>query len=141
MVKTKKQSNTDAEIVESCLQLIVRLSHTMHLVATRTSGRMWLIPIPKNALYRNPIRTVVEKTSAIPGAQCFQLTCSNPLPISKNDQAALLIRAMINSAKVDGEISDDEQRRILEQVGDTSPETIQFLRVEFARPFDVYEYN
>lgn len=47
---------------------------------------------------------------------------------------------MINSAKVDGEISDDEQKRILEQVGDTSPETIQFLRAEFGRPLDVNEY-
>lgn len=48
---------------------------------------------------------------------------------------------MINSAKVDGEISDDEQKSILSQVGDTSPETIQFLRTEFARPLNVGEYS
>ncbi len=35
---------------------------------------------------------------------------------------------MINAAKVDGEITEDEQQNILSQVGDTSPETIQFLR-------------
>ena len=70
----------------------------------------------------------------------INLSVPKPSPLSQNDQAALLIRAMINSAKVDGEISHDEQRRILEQVGDTSPETIQFLRAEFARPLDVSEY-
>ena len=70
----------------------------------------------------------------------INLSVPKPSPLSQNDQAVLLIQAMINSAKVDGEISDDEQRKILEQVGDTSPETIQFLRAEFARPLDVNEY-
>ena len=53
----------------------------------------------------------------------INLSVPKPSPLSQNDQAVLLIRAMINSAKVDGEISDDEQKKILEQVGDTSPET------------------
>jgi len=48
---------------------------------------------------------------------------------------------MINSAKVDGEISQDEQQNILGQVGDTSQETIQFLRAEFARPPNVDEFT
>lgn len=68
------------------------------------------------------------------------LSVPKPAPLSQNDQAILLVRAMINSAKVDGEISEDEQKNILSQVGDTSPETIQFLRAEFARPLDVAEY-
>ncbi len=70
----------------------------------------------------------------------INLSVPIPAPLSQNDQAVLLIRAMINSAKVDGEISEDEQKNILNQVGDTSPETIQFLRAEFARPLDVVEY-
>lgn len=68
------------------------------------------------------------------------LSIPKPTPLSQNDQAVLLIRAMINSAKVDGEISEDEQKSILDQVGDTSPETVQFLRAEFARPLDVVQY-
>ena len=47
---------------------------------------------------------------------------------------------MIHAAKVDGEITEDEQKNILNQVGDTSPETIKFLRAEFARPLDLAEY-
>jgi len=70
----------------------------------------------------------------------INLSVPKPAPISQNDQAVLFIRAMINSAKVDGEITDDEQKSILGQIGDTSPETIKFLRAEFARPLNVVEY-
>ena len=70
----------------------------------------------------------------------INLSVPKPAPISQNDQAVLFIRAMINSAKVDGEISDEEQKSILGQIGDTSPETIKFLRAEFARPLNVVEY-
>ena len=70
----------------------------------------------------------------------INLSVPKPAPISQNDQAVLFIRAMINSAKVDGEITDDEQKSILGQIGDTSPETIKFLRSEFARPLNVVEY-
>jgi hypothetical protein len=69
------------------------------------------------------------------------LAVPKPSTLSQNDQAVLLIRAMINSAKVDGEISEEEQKNILSQVGDTSPETIQFLRAEFARPLNVSEFT
>ena len=68
------------------------------------------------------------------------LAIARPAALPQNEQAVLLIRAMINVAKVDGEISEDEQKNILSQVGDTSPETIQFLRSEFARPLNVYAY-
>ncbi len=70
----------------------------------------------------------------------INLSVPKPAPLSQNDQAVLLIRAMINSAKVDGEISEEEQKSILSQVGDTSPETIKFLRAEFARPLDIDEF-
>ncbi|MEI7460357.1 MAG: DUF533 domain-containing protein [Pirellula sp.] len=70
----------------------------------------------------------------------INLSVPKPAPISQNDQAVLFIRAMINSAKVDGEISDEEQKNILGQIGDTSPETVKFLRAEFARPLNVVEY-
>ncbi len=70
----------------------------------------------------------------------INLSVPKPAPLSQNDQAVLFIRAMINSAKVDGEISDEEQKNILGQIGDTSPETVKFLRAEFARPLNVVEY-
>jgi uncharacterized membrane protein YebE (DUF533 family) len=71
----------------------------------------------------------------------INLSVPKPAPLSQNDQAVLLIRAMINSAKVDGEITEEEQKNILSQVGDTSPETVKFLRAEFVRPLDVIEFS
>jgi Protein of unknown function (DUF533) len=73
-------------------------------------------------------------------APSINLSVPKPAPLSKNEQAVLFIRAMINSAKVDGEINEEEQQHILSQVGDTSAETIQFLRTEFARPIDLQEF-
>ena len=70
----------------------------------------------------------------------INLSVPKPATLSQNDQAVLLVRAMINSAKVDGEISEEEQKKILSQVGDTSPETIKFLRAEFARALDIDEF-
>jgi uncharacterized membrane protein YebE (DUF533 family) len=73
-------------------------------------------------------------------APSINLSVPKPAPLSKHDQAVLFIRAMINSAKIDGEINEEEQQNILSQVGDTSAETIQFLRTEFARPIDLQEF-
>jgi hypothetical protein len=73
--------------------------------------------------------------------QTQQVSLAVPKPQhSQDDEAVLLIRAMINAAKVDGDINADEQQFILERVGDDSQSTIQFLRTEFARPIDIREY-
>ncbi|MEO1525372.1 MAG: DUF533 domain-containing protein [Planctomycetota bacterium] len=55
---------------------------------------------------------------------------------SLNEQAVILIRAMIGAAKSDGQISADEQREITAQLGHLSQNEIEFLRREFARPSD-----
>jgi uncharacterized membrane protein YebE (DUF533 family) len=76
-----------------------------------------------------------------PQASQVNVAIARPAELSPNDQAVLMIRAMINSAKIDGEINQDEQKFIVDRVGDTSQETIQFLRAEFARPLDVDEFS
>ncbi|MEL6107024.1 MAG: DUF533 domain-containing protein, partial [Planctomycetota bacterium] len=53
-----------------------------------------------------------------------------------NEQAVVLIRAMIGAAKSDGQVSEAEQREITGQLGHLSANEIQFLRKEFARPSD-----
>lgn len=57
-----------------------------------------------------------------------------------NDQAMILVRAMVNAAKSDGRISQDEQRGILKELESSSPDAIQFLRDEFSKPVDVKEF-
>lgn len=60
--------------------------------------------------------------------------------LSQNEQALVLVRAMVNAAKSDGQIDQSEQQKILERMGDASTQAIQFLRDEFARPLDVREF-
>jgi uncharacterized membrane protein YebE (DUF533 family) len=52
----------------------------------------------------------------------------------------VLIRAMINAAKADGQVDQAEQQNILQRLNDRSPETIAFLQQEFARPVNLNEF-
>ena len=54
-----------------------------------------------------------------------------------NDQAVLMIRAMVNAAKSDGRIDETEQQNIISKLGDdVSQDEINFLKQEFAAPLD-----
>ncbi len=55
-----------------------------------------------------------------------------------NDQAVLMIRAMVNAAKSDGRVDQKEQDNIISKLGDdVSQDEINFLKQEFAAPIDV----
>jgi len=55
-----------------------------------------------------------------------------------NDQATVLIRAMVNAAKSDGRIDQTEQENIVSKLGDDVSEAeVNFLKEEFAAPLDV----
>lgn len=54
-----------------------------------------------------------------------------------NDQAVLMIRAMVNAAKSDGRVDEKEQQNIISKLGsDVSEAEINFLKQEFAAPLD-----
>jgi hypothetical protein len=54
-----------------------------------------------------------------------------------DEQAKVLIRAMVSAAKSDGQITKEEQDAIVKQLDHVSEEEIKFLREEFAKPVDV----
>ena len=55
-----------------------------------------------------------------------------------NDQATVLIRAMVNAAKSDGRVDQSEQDNIVSKLGaEVSEDEISFLKQEFAAPLDV----
>ncbi len=54
----------------------------------------------------------------------------------QEQQAEIMLRAMINAAKSDGNISEDEQRKITEHLGDVSREEAEFVRKEINAPLD-----
>jgi Protein of unknown function (DUF533) len=70
----------------------------------------------------------------------------NPAPDYRNDtqqaneDALLLIRAMINASKSDGDISEAEQQSIIQRIGNPTQDVINFLRQEFSQPLDVREF-
>lgn len=55
---------------------------------------------------------------------------------SANQQAQLMIRAMVYAARADGCLDRREQENIVSRMGYLSPEEKQFLQYEFSRPLD-----
>lgn len=51
--------------------------------------------------------------------------------------AALLLKAMIQAAKSDGRIDQAEQKRLMENLGQATPEEMAFVKRELAAPIDV----
>ncbi len=56
------------------------------------------------------------------------------------DQATLIIRAMINAAKSDGNFDRNEQEKIISRLGDLSPAEVEFIKKEFEAPLDVRSF-
>ena len=61
-------------------------------------------------------------------------------PASNNDRAQVLVHAMINAAKADGQIDPAEQQSILQQFDGRSNEAVQFLREEFQKPLNLQQF-
>lgn len=60
-----------------------------------------------------------------------------PAGDAMEENAKLMIRAMIQAAKADGEIDAEEQSKILDQLGEVSPEERAFVEQQLAAPLDI----
>lgn len=60
-----------------------------------------------------------------------------PANAMMEEQARLMIRAMIQAAKADGEIDAEERTKILDHLGDASEEEIAFVQAELDAPIDI----
>lgn len=54
-----------------------------------------------------------------------------------NEQAKILVAAMVSAAKADGQVSPDEQAKITEKLDHVTQEEVDFVRSEFSKPLDV----
>lgn len=54
-----------------------------------------------------------------------------------SEQATLMIRAMVNAAKADGRVDEQEQEKILGRLGNVTQDEIAFVRNELSQPLDV----
>lgn len=57
-----------------------------------------------------------------------------------NEQALVLVRAMMNAAKADGRIDRQEQQNILARLDDRSGDAVAMLRAEWKQPLDVRDF-
>lgn len=99
--------------------------------------------IPKS----NPKPTFRSTTQSLPQPEPVQRPSGHPFPretdvasIDPNTRAELLVKAMINAAKADGQIDQAEQDAIVKQLGTLTQQDIQFLQSEFAAPLNVPEF-
>lgn len=70
------------------------------------------------------------------GAMIDAMTGTTAATDAMEANARLMIRAMIQAAKADGEIDADERARILEHLGDVGKEERAFIEAEMAAPVD-----
>ncbi|MEL6644760.1 MAG: DUF533 domain-containing protein [Pseudomonadota bacterium] len=71
------------------------------------------------------------------GQMMDALTGNSNTTDSMEENAKLMIRAMIQAAKADGEIDAGEREKILEHLGDLDAEQKAFVEAELAAPIDV----
>jgi uncharacterized membrane protein YebE (DUF533 family) len=102
--------------------------------APRTAGQRAPAPQAPAAKASKP----AEKSGAAPTLRVD--TPQDDAFERQNQQALTLVRAMVNAAKCDGQISQSEQEAILNRLDNPPPEAIQFLREEFSKPCDVREF-
>lgn len=65
------------------------------------------------------------------------VTQGTPVDAMMEENAKLMIRAMIQAAKADGTIDDEERAKILDHLGDASDEEIAFVQAELDAPIDI----
>lgn len=63
-----------------------------------------------------------------------------PPPQPREEEATILIRAMVNAAKADGRLDRDEEQKLLRHLGQPSREAVAFIQAEFQRPLDAREF-
>jgi len=56
---------------------------------------------------------------------------------SQEEQAKILLKAMINSAKSDGKIDAEEQAKIIKHIGEVTEEELAFVKSEMSSPLDL----
>lgn len=64
------------------------------------------------------------------------MTAGTPAEAVTEENAKLMIRAMIQAAKADGAIDEAERATILSHLGDASPEELAFIKAELDAPVD-----
>ncbi len=82
----------------------------------------------------------VDPDAPTPMPDDYDMLPADIEPQQANEQATILIKAMINAAKSDGSFDRSEQEKLLQKLGDVTQEEIEFIQNEFNKPLDVNEF-
>ncbi len=82
----------------------------------------------------------VNPDAPTPMPDDYSMLPSDLEPKQANDQATLIIRAMINAAKSDGKFDEAEQKALVNKLGDLTQDEIDFIQSEFRKPLDVQAF-
>ena len=103
-------------------------------------------PVTKPSFPAAPNRPA-PPASPLPPAGRVQRPQPNPRPAEfpigqpdPNARAEILVRAMINAAKADGQVDQQEQDAIVKQCGDLTQDDVRWLQSEFAVPLNIPEF-
>jgi len=77
-----------------------------------------------------------SSSSSEPQVNSFADTGNN----EQEEQATLMIRAMINGAKSDGRVDRTEKAKIFAEMGDLTEEEIDYVNAEIDAPFAIEEF-
>lgn len=105
----------------------------------RSGGSVWGGLIG-DAVQRYGQRPGVSEPSSTRATRSQQQYPSDTPESHTNSDAEVLVRAMINAAKSDGQIDQAEQDRIVSKLGNLSHEEVNFLRHEFSQPLNVQQF-
>lgn len=59
---------------------------------------------------------------------------------SLDEKGELIVQAMINAAKADGQIDQEEQDKIVKQMGQLTQDDVEYLRREFSKPLNLRDF-
>ncbi|MDE3079519.1 MAG: DUF533 domain-containing protein [Paracoccaceae bacterium] len=80
---------------------------------------------------------VAASGAGMMGEMMSAMTKGTPVSDAAEENAKLMIRAMIQAAKADGQIDPDEQARILDHLKNAQPDEIAFVKEQLAAPLDI----
>jgi uncharacterized membrane protein YebE (DUF533 family) len=83
------------------------------------------------------VMAATAKGSATMSEMFDKMTAGTAMGVASEENAKLMIRAMIMAAKADGTIDADERRAIMDKLGDASEEELAFVQAELDAPVDV----
>ncbi len=138
--KSSDQIRREAEELEDLLNVAKQRSDSRRSGSASQTPTNYPSPPPTRTAPPRYETRPTPPTSAPPSPRTYDSGPTRPTTASnKDERAVVLIRAMIQAAKADGQLDASEQQRIIERLGNPTRESIDFLRTEFARPSDVTE--